>query len=597
MLATCCFLAAPQAGAAPSGLKLSWASTDASTTMGVSWVTAASVGSVVQYGIASVSEHEKSGPAPSLLDGIGYVHEVELTGLLPNTVYKYRAGADGDWSPEHSFQTAPTGGCTPYSFVVLGDARSQAEEGPSPNWPTIHQEVKALSPRFILNGGDLVKDGVDIAQWGNWLTASEMVNPSVPMLPTIGNHDDGPGDGNSANYNRLFMLPTNSVTGTEDYWYVVYDNLVIFSLSTQTFDDFGAQGAWLEAVAAQHPGKWKLVFFHHPVFTTDSIASHTANEYGQNPAYGPSFDRAGIDIVIQSHNHIYERFRPLRYDPANPEEGVEVASYGNGPQDGRLYVVSGGAGSFLNVLIEYVLRPAPGSEVRLANYHYIKVSVAGSTLHYSAMRSELSPRGGAGLIDEVTLTRPGPDPCAQPGDPDGDGDGFPRSRDCNDADASVNPGSLEICGNAGDEDCSGTANPCPPPPIDEDHDGAPAVGDCDDLDARRFPENAEVECNGIDDDCDCLETCNGTSTDLCHPAVDAGLVVPDVGASQDLGAAVPPDSGVIGLADLGTSPEVDAGGPRPAGSGCGCRSASGASAAGGWLMMMMLVAYVSRRTR
>ena len=65
-----------------------------------------------------------------------------------------------------------------------------------------------------------------------------MVNPTVPMMPALGNHDDGPGDGNSANYNRLFVLPTNTVTGTEDYYYFIYNNLLVFSLSTQTFEDW-----------------------------------------------------------------------------------------------------------------------------------------------------------------------------------------------------------------------------------------------------------------------------------------------------------------------------------------------------------------------
>ncbi|MBI4821118.1 MAG: fibronectin type III domain-containing protein [Deltaproteobacteria bacterium] len=560
--------------AAPSGVKLSWVSADASSSMGISWVTPGDVASVVQYGVASVAEREKTGAA-ALLQGVGYVHEVELTGLSPNTVYKYRVGTDGDWSSEYTFQTAPNGGCTPYSFVVLGDARSQAEQGPSPNWQPIHEEIKPLNPRFVLNTGDLVKDGAMIDQWAAWLVASESANPTIPMLPAIGNHDDGPGDGNSANYNRLFMLPPNSVTGTEDYWYIVYDNLVIFSLSTQTFDDFAAQSGWLESVAAQHPGKWKLAFFHHPVFTTNSIASHPPNEMGQNPHYGPAFDRAGIDVVVQGHNHMYERFRPLRYDGSHPDEGTEVAQFGTGPNDGRLYVTSGGAGSFLNVLIEHALQPATGSEIRLANYHFIKVSVASTTLHLTAIRSAISPRGGAGVMDEVTLSRPGPDPCSQMGDPDGDADGFPRSRDCDDLDPDVNPGAVEVCGNTIDEDCLGGANACPPPPVDDDADGSPAVGDCDDHDARRFPENTEVDCNSIDDDCDCLESCGGATTSVCG-APDAGAQVsdaqvPDTTEAAEVGApdAISNAPDATAAADAGDG--IDAGAPRAADS-CSCRT-------------------------
>lgn len=44
---------------------------------------------------------------------------------------------------------------------------------------------------------------------------------------------------------------------------------------------------------------------------------------------------------------------------------------------------------------------------------------------------------------------------------DADGDGFVWCRDCNDHDASVNPGAVEICGNQVDENCNGRKDDCP----------------------------------------------------------------------------------------------------------------------------------------
>ncbi|MCK6552637.1 fibronectin type III domain-containing protein, partial [Myxococcota bacterium] len=472
-------LAPLAASAAPSAVKLSWASADAATTMAISWVTPANAPTVVEYGIQSTAEHSLTNPAaPDEITGIGFLHEIELVGLSPNTRYKYRVGSPGDFSPEYTFETAPSDGCTPFTFVQLGDARSQDSRGPSRNWAGIHAEALGQGAELILNAGDLVREGTDIGQWATWLEDSSMVNPLVPMMPAIGNHDDGPGDGNSANYNRLFVLPRNPVTGTEDYFAFVYNNAVFFSLSTQTFEDWQAQMDWMTAVAAQHPTKWKIAYFHHPVYTTQTTiiidVGHPPNEQGQNPFYGPAFDAAGIDIVFQSHNHIYERFEPLRYDAANPEEGRVVPTYGNGPNDGRLYVVSGGSGAFLDPLIESVRNRANGSLVRSADHHFMKVSISGNTLQYSAVRTtEGNSSGGGTIIDQLTLTRPGPDPCSQPADPDGDGDGYRRSMDCDDGDATVNPGVAEVCGNTIDEDCSGAANACPPPPVDGDMDGSP----------------------------------------------------------------------------------------------------------------------------
>ena len=151
------------AGAAPTAVKLSWASPDASTTMAVSWLTASNVPTTIEYGIARVAEHMLTGRAPVEIAGIGWHHELELSGLTPDTAYKYRVGSTGDFSAEYTFHTAPADRCVPFEFVSLGDARSQDDRGPSRNWSSIQREAHALGARFFLNGGDLVKDGIGLA--------------------------------------------------------------------------------------------------------------------------------------------------------------------------------------------------------------------------------------------------------------------------------------------------------------------------------------------------------------------------------------------------------------------------------------------------
>jgi hypothetical protein len=102
-----------------------------------------------------------------------------------------------------------------------------------------------------------------------------------------------------------------------------------------------------------------------------------------------------------------------------------------------------------------------------------------------------------GVIDE-----------SDPGAVDNDGDGYCElavcvgdllSGDCNDNDATVSPGSIEVLDGV-DNNCSGTVDDLPP--VDLDGDGHTASGgDCNDWDADVHPDAVEV-CNGFDDDCD-----------------------------------------------------------------------------------------------
>jgi large repetitive protein len=132
----------------------------------------------------------------------------------------------------------------------------------------------------------------------------------------------------------------------------------------------------------------------------------------------------------------------------------------------------------------------------------------------------LSCRTKDALVDSDVLT--GDDSSTLDSAPDADGDGYGADEDCDDDDASVNPGSQELCDGI-DNDCDGTADEDamggPGWYTDDDSDGFGAgdaledclqpegtseyAGDCDDTDPAYNPGATEDDCADPNDyNCD-----------------------------------------------------------------------------------------------
>jgi hypothetical protein len=108
--------------------------------------------------------------------------------------------------------------------------------------------------------------------------------------------------------------------------------------------------------------------------------------------------------------------------------------------------------------------------------------------------------------------------------------------DCNDLDATVYPGHVEVVGNGYDDDCDGLAdedvNDIPSSDI-SDIDGDTyglANGDCNDHASGIHPGAAEVVGNYVDDDCDGLadeDAANHPSNDSADRDGDHVIIGPD----------------------------------------------------------------------
>ncbi len=101
-----------------------------------------------------------------------------------------------------------------------------------------------------------------------------------------------------------------------------------------------------------------------------------------------------------------------------------------------------------------------------------------------------------------------------------DADGMPLGSDCDDTDADIHPGAVDVCEDGVDADCDGT-DTCDPVlnwAPDVDGDGYDQRVDCNDDDPTIHPGAEEDVCpDGIDQDCDGEDGFFG----LCNAAPDA----------------------------------------------------------------------------
>jgi acid phosphatase type 7 len=86
------------------------------------------------------------------------------------------------------------------------------------------------------------------------------------------------------------------------------------------------QVEWLREDLAANPARCTLAIWHHPRFSS--------GVHGDDPDVGPFWDvlhEAGADLIVNGHDHDYERFAPQAPDgTADPERGIRQFVVGTG---------------------------------------------------------------------------------------------------------------------------------------------------------------------------------------------------------------------------------------------------------------------------
>ena len=339
---------------------------DTKTSKGFTWYTSqASAGSDLQViektseepnfenAMTFTGDYQRSTNAPEFV-----VHKAEATGLKPGTEYMYRVGdASLDlWSDVGSFVTAE--GDDEFTFINLTDTQAKTEEEAILSSETFAKASETVeNSEFILGNGDIVDTGSKEDQWGWVLDHSKETLMNTTFASSAGNHDE---DKNSFIEHFNVKTPEGSSTETGAYYSYDYENAHFIILNTnedsEEYQNFSPeQIEWLQAdIKAAKDNEnidWIIANIHKGPYTTSNHATDDdiMGENGVREKIPPMLYELGVDLVLQGHDHIYARTKPIQNGNAvevdkvtEKYNGIDV-EYSVNP-DGTIYVIPSTAG-------------------------------------------------------------------------------------------------------------------------------------------------------------------------------------------------------------------------------------------------------------
>lgn len=334
--------------AEPPGIYLSWLR-DPTTTMTVQWhsYNKDSIGSM-SYGPLDGSGLETltSNGHPMAFYEDRLVHTVEITGLEPDTEYRFRLNnLEGDkGSRFYKFRTMPAELNRPIRIAVGGDVRRQ-----NPDWmENVNILARNLDPDFIVWGGDLAySDGREDLLYTEIeffdIIRETLVTHDGRFIPTvvgIGNHEVylgrsyyrhvdqfGPPQDNDEWRELLapYFFNLWAFPGHPGYNYLDFgDYMTLVLPDTGHLNPIeGKQTEWLQEVLQRRKHIPHLIpVYHVPAYPSNR--SFTGRAAVIREHWVPLFEEAGVRIAFEHHDHTFKRTIPILNNEPHPDGIVYI---------------------------------------------------------------------------------------------------------------------------------------------------------------------------------------------------------------------------------------------------------------------------------
>jgi predicted phosphodiesterase len=261
-------------------------------------------------------------------------------------------------------------------FAVIGDSgrgdRAQHEIAQQMvNWR------QRFSYDFVLMLGDNIYDSHTPEDYVSRFEQPYhlLLDSGVKFYAAIGNHDEPA----SVYYEKFnmggqryysFRKAEVSVEG------IAGAGVRFFALDSRTLDS--EQLEWLRKGLKESGSRWKIVFLHHPIYTSGRYGSGART---LRVSLEPVLVEGDADVVLAGHEHFYERMRPQR---------------------GILHFISGAAGSLRRGDIHDSTLEARGFDT---DYSFMLMEASGDELYFQAI-ARTGATVDAGVATKSKVPRP-----------------------------------------------------------------------------------------------------------------------------------------------------------------------------------------------
>ncbi len=235
--------------------------------------------------------------------------------------------------------TAPAPG-KPFVLAAVGDGASG-----EPAAASVVSLISSWNPNLFLYLGDVYEKGSP-TEFFNWYAPGNFYGAFQPITnPVVGNHEYSGSSGAAGYFDYWNNVPHYYSYNLAGWHFIALDST---SQYNQTAPGTG-QYNWLASDLAANAGKCMIAYFHHPTYNIGPEGDGL-----QMDSMWSLFAQYGVALVLNGHDHDYQRWTPLDGSGNPSPTGVTefvVGTGGHGTQnfvrtDSRLVTSFTGSSAF-----------------------------------------------------------------------------------------------------------------------------------------------------------------------------------------------------------------------------------------------------------